>query len=223
MVINEKLGALGILFFYIGLLVGLEYFPPVTLLIVFIILIALIVKSKGDRKEKYGFILICLFLLVFSYYRGAMSFSDFKENYSAEGEYKGHIEIIDKWAGEANTTYIGLLKEKQYKKTLIYSEKSFEVGQLIESKGYVAVPKREQNRGGFSQREYLKGQGIGFVYSLEKCVVINQKTTFYSWLYNYKLEMKKQVEFYLGEDTVLFTSLFLGEKKGLDETIKDQW
>ncbi|AMP20742.1 hypothetical protein AZF37_05740 [endosymbiont 'TC1' of Trimyema compressum] len=138
-------------------------------------------------------------------------------------EYKGLIEITDMWDEKETFTYIFLLKDLSLKKAIIYSEKSFEVGEIIDIEGFIDVPKREQNKGGFSQRAYLKGQGINFICTLKKEEIINKKDTIYSWLYNYKMAMKNQISKYLEEDTVLFTSFFLGDKKGLDDGLRELW
>ena len=208
MVINEKLGFLGILLFFLSLLVSLKYMVAVVLVVAVLIILFLVVKSHGEFNEKIRFVLVCLFLIIIAYFRGMIVFNEFEENFREEGTFKGQIEIIDKWEGKGKKSYVGFLKEKSFKKTLIYSEKEFNVGDIIESEGYIEVPKRELNKGGFSQRDYLKGQGIGLVFSLKKGDIVEQNDTFYSWLYNYKLAMKNQVELYLGEDTVLFKSLF---------------
>ena len=143
MVINEKLGTLGLSLLFLTLLVSLKYVSPLVLIVALLGILFLVIKSAGEINEKIRFILICLLLIFLAYFRGIIVFNGFEELVKEEGSYKGQIEIIDKLEGQKKTSYIGFLKGKSLIKTLIYSDKAFNVGAIIESEGHLAVPKRE--------------------------------------------------------------------------------
>lgn len=223
MVINERLGTVIILLFYLALLFSLSYLNGLFLAAALIFVLFLILKSKTSINKKILFSIICILTVGLSFMRGSSVVEGFKENPALVGMYEGTVKVVNKWEGKNSPGYEIILNELKEKKAVLYSDLDFQVGDILEITGELEEPPREKNKGGFSQKDYLKGQGISFICDLKKHQWIAKKETYYSFLYNYKEGLKNRLDGYLDEDQLLFTSLFLGDKRGLDEELKTQW
>ena len=235
--------------YIIGILIGLYFKFSIVLFYLFVIPIAVFIKSIRVQRKKFSFYSISRYLRYFKLILNRkviitiIIFSCLsnliirEKNREFDNFYNTSesVEIVAKVTSEAqekeykHTYKIKAIEINKYKKDVdLYlntdKKQDLKYGDIIRIKGKYKAPDIQRNYGGFSYREYLKTLNIYGNVTAERIEVIekSKRNDISFFIHQLKENVKLNAKRYLDEETYsIYLGLILGDTSNIEDETKE--